>query len=70
VDKPTSWINQFASTFVVEKPFSIQSQIGYVEGNRLVEGIQKTSGNLHPVKVDHSRHSEEDYHFVVLMKWE
>jgi UV DNA damage repair endonuclease len=59
---------QTASTIITEaKPLECYSQVCYIFGRQLVTTIEKTSDGR-KFYVDHSRHTTDEYRFVVIMK--
>jgi hypothetical protein len=59
---------QIAATTCVGNPISVYSQVSYICTHFLDTSIQKDINN-HFVYVDHSRHTEEEYDFIAVMKW-
>jgi hypothetical protein len=66
-DVPLVQLNQVASTVIVNDwPLA---QVAFIDNKMLVTDTGTTIGK-HVVKVDHSLHTDEEYHFVVKIKWQ
>jgi hypothetical protein len=72
-DCPLQEIHQLASTFCIAQPddipVAIHSQVSYIEDGHLDNVVRKTPDG-HFIRVDHSRHTPEQYEFLVNMRWE
>jgi hypothetical protein len=60
---------QLATTTMAENaPLQCYSQVCYIWKGKLVDTVEKEQDGR-KFYVDHSRHTDEQYHFIVLMKW-